>query len=228
MNLMRTALLFFALIFSFQADAQEKINQLDADGKRHGLWKKTFKENPSQTRYEGTFKHRKEVGLFTFYILGQEKPAATKLFTADSDTAHVKYFTQKGKVISEGKMLGDERIGEWKYYHLNSDKLMMTESYQNGKLQGEKVIYFENGTPTERSNYKDGELHGEQVIFSEKGVILKKFTYRNGELHGPSSSYNGKGELLVEGDYRNDQHYGIWKYYEDGNLKEEKNFSAED
>ncbi len=225
---MRSLFLLFAFLFIGQASAQEEINQLDANGKRHGLWRKTFEENPNQVRYEGRFEHGKETGLFTFYILGQDKPAATKFFSPDSDTAQVKFLTQKGSVISEGKMLGEKRVGEWKYYHLNSDKLMMTENYTDGMLEGEKVTYFENGTPTEKSNYKAGELHGEQLIFSEKGVLLKKFTYSNGELHGPARIYNGKGELLIEGNYRNDKHHGIWKYYENGNLKEQKDFSAKD
>ena len=225
---MRSVFLFLTLIFFFQSPAQEKINQFDSNGKRHGLWRKNFEDNPSQIRYEGTFKHGKEAGLFTFYILGQEKPAATKFYSPDSDTAQVKYFTQKGKVISEGRMLGEERVGEWKYYHLNSDKLMMTESYANGKLEGEKVIYFENGSPTERSFFRNGVLHGEQLIYSEKGVLLKKFTYENGLLHGPAEVYNGKGELLIKGNYKNDKQHGIWKYYENGNLKEQKNFSAKD
>lgn len=225
---MKTAFLLFSSLFFLNATAQDPVNQFDANGQRHGVWRKTFEEDPSQVRYEGSFEHGKEVGTFKFFLLGQENPAAIKTYTPDSDTADVQYLSQQGKVISEGKMLGEKRIGKWDYYHLNSDKLMMTEHYQDGVLQGEKVIYFENGSPTESTYYENGKLHGEQKIFSEKGVLLKLFTYRNGELHGPSRVYNGKGELLIEGDYRNDKHSGIWKYYENGTLKEEKNFSKKD
>src|SRR5690606_17019054 len=110
----------------------------------------------------------------------------TRFYTPGSDTAEVKFLSQKGKVISEGKMLGEQRIGLWKYYHQDSDKLLMTENYKNGVLEGEKLIFFENGTTTERSIYSNGELHGEQQIYSEKGVLLKRFNYNNGELHGPT------------------------------------------
>lgn len=225
---MKTAFLLFSLLFFITATAQDPINQFDSNGERHGVWRKTFEENPSQVRYEGTFEHGKETGTFKFYILGQENPAALKTYTPGSDTADVKYLSQNGKTISEGKMLGDNRIGKWTYYHLDSEVPMMTENYESGVLQGEKVIYFENGAPTEKSFYENGQLHGEQKIFSEKGVLLKLFTYRQGELHGPSKVYNGKAELLIEGEYKNDKHSGIWKYYENGNLKEQKNFSAKD
>jgi len=223
---MKTAFLLFSFLFFYNVAAQAPVNQFDSNGKRHGEWRKTFEEDPSQVRYVGTFEHGKEVGTFKFYQLGHKKPAAIKVYTPDSDTAQVQFLTQKGKVISEGKMLGENRLGKWTYYHLNSDKPMMTEHYQDGVLHGEKIIYFENGTPTEQSFYAEGKLHGEQKIFSEKGVLLKIFNYRHGELHGPSKGYNGKGELLLEGEYRNDKHVGIWNYYENGNLKEQKDFSA--
>ena len=108
---MRSLFLLFAFLFIGQASAQEEINQLDANGKRHGLWRKTFEENPNQVRYEGRFEHGKETGLFTFYILGQDKPAATKFFSPDSDTAQVKFLTQKRKCHQRRQDAGGEKSG---------------------------------------------------------------------------------------------------------------------
>ena len=47
--------------------SSQEINQLDSNGKRHGIWKKTF-EDTNILRYEGEFFHGKERGLFKFYI----------------------------------------------------------------------------------------------------------------------------------------------------------------
>ena len=44
----------------------QSLNGFDSDGKRHGKWKKNF-EGTQVVRYEGTFSHGKEVGLFKFY-----------------------------------------------------------------------------------------------------------------------------------------------------------------
>ena len=60
-----TALLL-AAFFTTAAQAQ-KINQFDANGKRHGVWKKYYDDNKNKIRYSGEFKNGKEVGTFNFY-----------------------------------------------------------------------------------------------------------------------------------------------------------------
>lgn len=221
---MRHLILLIFLLVCPPLQAQEAGNQYDENGKRHGPWKGYYEDDPSQLKYEGAFEQGKEIGLFKFYQPGLKKPVATRFFSPDSDIAEVQFLAQNGKVISEGKMRGAKRIGQWKYYHKNPDKLMMTENYENGVLNGEKTTYFENGNIAEKSFYKNGLLHGERILYSLNGVILEQMVYVDGALHGPAKFFNGKGELLSEGNYRNDQHHGIWKYYENGTLKEEKKF----
>ena len=62
-------------------------------GERHGVWKKNF-DNTDQPRYEGEFKHGKEIGRFKFYKLIDNKSvlSATKEFNANDDMANVKFF----------------------------------------------------------------------------------------------------------------------------------------
>ena len=214
-------ILFLCLTVSV---AQEAINQFDKSGKRHGLWRGYYDDDKTEPRYEGKFEHGKEVGLFKFYEEGLKQPVATKLFDPESATVAVKYLSQAGKTISEGSMKDRMRTGTWKYYHKNSDKLMMTENYSEDILDGEKITYYENGQIAEKANYEQGQLEGEKLLFSEKGVVLEHLQYVNGELHGPAKIYNGKGELMSEGNYKKDKHHGIWRYYENGKLKETKEY----
>lgn len=51
----------------------QNINQFDANGERHGIWKKNF-EDTNIIRYEGQFFHGKEIGLFKFYKHYKIKP----------------------------------------------------------------------------------------------------------------------------------------------------------
>ena len=223
---MKNTILFLLLIVSSIVYSQE-INQFDANGKRHGIWEKTF-EGSKAVRYEGQFNHGKEVGLFKFYKYIDQKSvlSATKKFNETNYLADVKFFTSKGKVISEGQMDGKKYIGIWNYYHKNSKQLLRTEQYdKNGLQQGELLVYFENGTIAERSNYKDGKLEGKSVWYNEKGIAVKEFIFENDELHGLSKYYSNEGELLIEGVYRSGKKHGIWKYYENGKLKEEKDFT---
>ena len=207
----------------------QDINQFDANGKRHGIWKKNF-DGTSQVRYQGEFAHGKEVGEFKFYKLIKKKSVLTavKQFNAKDNSAYVKFLSSRGKLISEGKMVGKLYVGEWKYYHNNSEKIMTLEHYDDkGLLQGEKLVYYKDGkVVAERASYVDGKLQGESKWYSVKGVVLKAFLYDNNELHGIAKYYNGKSELLAEGYYKRGKKAGLWKYYENGELINEKDFSA--
>jgi antitoxin component YwqK of YwqJK toxin-antitoxin module len=207
--------------------SSQTINQLDAEGNRHGIWKKYF-DGTSVLRYEGEFNHGKEIGVFKYYKNVDKKAslAATKKFNETNNKTYVTFFTSKGKVVSEGEMDGKLYIGEWKYYQKNSNKLLTLENYDNeGLLDGDRFVYYENGQMAEKQFYIHGKLEGSSIWYSEKNVVLKEFNYVNGELHGLSKFYNPKGELILEGNYKRGKKDGIWKTYEKGKLIEEKDFT---
>ncbi len=218
---------FLSIIFvlgTSKAILSQEINQLDAEGKRHGLWQKYY-DKTEQLRYEGTFEHGKEVGVFKFYRRsGKKQPTATKEFTAGSDRIKVTYFASSGKIISQGDMIGKKREGLWRYFHRDSDKIMSEEHYVNDLIQGEKKVYFLNGKLTELTNYVDGKRHGKSTIYSDRGDVMKEFVYDNNELHGRTVYYDAKGNITIEGTYKRDRKNGLWKYYENGALVEEKTF----
>lgn len=222
--------LYFKIIltlFSTTCIAQEAINQLDGNGKRHGYWSKNYHQT-NQKRYEGQFKHGKEVGLFKFYKLykGKSVLSATKLFQEGSDTIEVKFLSSKGNILSEGNMIGKRFIGKWIYYHKNSDAIMTTEFYNNeGNLDGEKIVYYINGTIAEQVQYMNGKKEGIAKVFSEKNVLLKEVTYKNDMLHGKATYYDASGNLVSQGNYSNDKKSGIWKLYKNGKLDKEEDFS---
>lgn len=223
---MKNAVILFFLFF-FNLLVSQSINQLDAEGKRQGIWKKYY-DDTTVLRYEGVFNHGKEMGLFKYYKNVDKKAslAATKQFNQADNKAYATFYTSNGKVISEGEMDGKIYIGVWKYYQKNSTQLLTLENYDNqGLLDGERIVYYENGQVAEQQFYSHGKLEGPSIWYSEKGVILKEFYYVNGELHGLSKFYNPKGELLIEGFYKQGKKHGIWKYYEYGELLEEKDFS---
>ncbi|MDO5974992.1 toxin-antitoxin system YwqK family antitoxin [Flavivirga jejuensis] len=205
----------------------QTINQFDANEKRHGIWRKNF-EGTKILRYEGTFSHGKEIGLFKFYknIRNKAVLTASREFNENNNIAEVKFYTSRGKLLSEGQMDGKTYVGTWKYYQKNSDKLLTIEHYNNdGKLVGERFVYYPNGEIAEKQNYIDGKLDGESFWYSENKVVLKAFIYENGELHGVSKYYSVTGDLIIEGPYKRGKKDGIWKYYENGKLIKEKDFT---
>lgn len=217
-------LFYFIAAIGFSQD----INQMDEKGERHGLWKKNF-DKTNEPKYEGTFDHGKEVGTFKFYKLldGKSKLSATREFLPDSNHINVKFYSSQGKLISEGMMHDKLFIGKWVYYLNKVKGILMTENYNDkGILEGEKLVYYENGKVAEKATYVNGEIDGISTWYTEKGTLLKEFTYKNGQLHGMAKYYDIDSKLLAEGNYRNDKKYGTWKYYENGEFKEEKDFTV--
>ncbi|RLJ62522.1 antitoxin component YwqK of YwqJK toxin-antitoxin module [Lacinutrix venerupis] len=221
----RILLLILALV-SFTLSAQN-INQMDADGNRHGVWKKNF-EGTKVLRYEGKFNHGKEVGTFKFYKNIENQPVltATRTFSETSDLADVKFFSSTKHLISEGKMRGKTFVGKWIYYH-NRSKVVMTEEFYDakGKLEGLKKTYYLSGQLAKQENYNSGIVDGESKWYSESGKLLKVFNYKNGELHGPAKIYDTKGNIEQEGVYQKDRRHGIWKFYKKGTLIKEQDFT---
>ena len=132
---------FFLFILSVSTViSQNDLNQFDEQGNRHGVWKKTF-EGSSQLRYEGAFDHGKEIGVFKYYCSDcEDEPMIVKTFKDTDDTAFVKYYTKKGKLVSEGEMKDKNRIGEWLYYHEKANAIMTKEEYVDGKLEDRKSV----------------------------------------------------------------------------------------
>lgn len=223
MKLSHFVFVFFLSSF-LSLNAQEGINELDAQGNRHGVWRKYY-PGTEQIRYEGTFEHGKEVGVFKFYCeeCGTQ-PTATRKFNTKDNSVWVQYFTLKGQLVSEGKLVDREREGEWISYHKNSSQPMQKEFYRNGKLHGKQTTFYPGGTITEEIHFDQGIKEGENLYYSPEGVIIKRLQYRKDLLQGTAIYYDAFGNIVVEGSYKDDKKHGLWKYYKDGKLEFEETY----
>ena len=207
-------LIIFLVSFSATVFSQEKVNQLDAQGKRTGIWKKYY--NNKRIRYEGTFEAGKEVGTFKFYSeVSSNYPVIIKEFSSNSNIAKVSFYTVKGILLSKGEMNGKNRVGMWLYFHDDGKTLMSEENYENGVLNGSSTTYYKSGKVTETKFYKEGKLHGNLKRFSSDGILLDDVFYEEGKLNGPAKYYNSKGKLILSGDYKDDLKVGEWVNFKD-------------
>lgn len=214
------ALLFFPL----SSFSQESINQVDAQGERHGVWQKKY-EGSEQVRYRGTFEHGKEVGTFNFYCQDcEQQPVLIKEFEADSDRSKLTYFSKKGIKTSTGYLNGRSKQGEWLYFHKDGTTVMTREFYKADILDGPKTTYYANGNKTEVVTFKNGKMEGPNLYYSPAEVLIKKLNYTNDELHGPAEYYGPTGDLIIQGQYKLGAKDGLWKYFKNGKLTREERF----
>ena len=216
---MKNVILLFLL--SFSVYAQDNINQFDANGNRHGLWKGTHKET-NRPRYEGVFNHGKETGVFKYFDDTKAGTViATRDFSKGDGSCYALFYDQKGNTVSEGKLLNKIPEGTWKYYHLESKTLMTIESYKKGKLDGTKKIFYKNSLLAEETNYTMGIKNGSSKTFAENGKPIDAHTYKNGLYQGLASYYDGNGNKMYEGNYANGKRVGLWKFFDQNKVIKE-------
>jgi len=220
-------LLLLISCFFFSFSSAQDVNQLDENGERHGKWEKKFPKTDIY-RYQGQFNHGKPYGTFKFYeaVSNKQVLIATRIFNTENDLADVTFFSAKGNVISKGKMRNKTYVGEWLYYHKDSKQIMTQEFYNNeGKLEGKKSVYYLSGQIAETMYYINGLLNGESISYSEKGKVLRIENYKDNLFHGVYKTFDIKGNPVEDGQYFNDERKGIWRFYQNGKLIEEKDLT---
>ena len=221
-NLQYMKNILFSILFLSATTIIAQNNQFDSNGKRHGLWKKSFKNG--RIRYQGKFNHGKEVGTFKFYSAkSSDHPIIIRTFNTNDNTAVTKFYTTDGKLESEGTMQGKKRIGKWIYYHKDGKTIMLEENYVDGKLHGSYKTFYPNKKPTIIANYKNGLLHGNFKRYAIKGYLYQDLNYKNGKLDGEATYFDRKtGKIIKTGKLVDDEKVGVWKYYVDGVMIEAK------
>lgn len=214
------AVLLALLITNISAWAQS--NKFDDKGKRHGKWGDVY-DTTKLPRYEGTFDHGKETGIFKFYQNDKNSTLiATRDFSAGNGTSYTIFYDENGKKLSEGKEVNRLREGEWKFYQSGKEVILSVEHYSKGKLTGVRKTYFPNGNIAEEAEYKDGMKNGMYKKYTEKGIVLEESVYKNDELNGMATYRNAEGEVVSKGKFANNVKTGIWKYFEKGKLVKEE------
>lgn len=212
------------LLFSTSLFSQE-INKTDANGKKDGLWKGVYEES-KRPRYEGTFNHGKEVGVFKFFDDTKDGVVlATREFSAKDNSCYTIFYNQKKNKVSEGKVINKLFDGEWKYYHEDSEKIMTSEFYVNGKLNGVRKVYYPTGTIAEEATYKNGIKEGNYKKYAENGIVLEESNYKNNEFDGDATFKNPDNVIVAKGKFVKGKKEGIWEFLKKGKMVKQ-NMSA--
>jgi antitoxin component YwqK of YwqJK toxin-antitoxin module len=212
-------------VMNAAAVAQTEFNQLDPKGSKNGPWKGFYPES-KRLRYDGTFEHGKEVGVFRYYDDTQAQSIiATREFNKIDNSAYTMFYNQANNLVSEGKVVNKLYEGVWKYYHENSKAIMTLENYANGKLEGVRSVFYPNGKLAETTNYVKGIKSGAYKKYTVEGIVLEESNYKIGQFDGKAIYRDPKGNIVAQGIYVNGKKKGIWQFYQNGKLVSEENMS---
>jgi hypothetical protein len=69
---------------------------------------------------------------------------------------------------------------------------------QDGKLEGEYLLYYRNGQLKEKETFLDGKLEGDYISYYKNGQIREKGTFRGDKREGPYTAFDREGRLLEQ------------------------------
>lgn len=105
--------------------------------------------------------------------------------------------------------------------------LKFTRRDSDGLKEGVFNKMTTKGAKLEEASYKNGKLDGQRVLFYPDGDTLIVETYQEDLFEGPYKSFYPNGQLKLACIYKNNNIEGKWlQYYESGQLKEEVLFEG--
>ena len=216
----------FLFLVNVSMFSQGAFNKLDDKGNKNGPWK-GFYTDTKNPKYEGTFEHGKEIGIFTFYDNTKSKRVvATREFNSKDNSAYTIFYDQLKNKVSEGLVANKLYEGQWKYYHKASKAIMTIENYSKGKLEGLRSVYYPNGKIAEEMLYKNNLKNGFYKRYTESGIIIEESNYKNDQFDGLAIFRDADdGTIVSKGKFVNGKKAGIWQFFQEGKLVKEENMS---
>ena len=99
-------------------------------------------------------------------------------------------------------------------------KIVYYVSKDDGAREGEYTQYYPDGEVMSTATYVNDTLDGERRIFYPDGTLQILETYDNGDFEGPYANYYEDGNPLSKGNYVNSMQEGEWEsYYPGGQLR---------
>lgn len=192
-------------------------NKVDAQGKKQGVWKKPYKSNAS-FQYVGQFKDDKPYGEFTYYYESGNIQSKMNFSNKGNVAYSVMYHESTGYIMAKGKYVNQQKDSLWVYYD-NKGQLKSQETYKSGKLNGQRVIYYEpvNGQyrVSRYEYYKDGILNGQFKEYYPNTKLKIEGVYRDGNFNGMVKYYYGNGRMERLERYKHAVKHGWWIFYDE-------------
>jgi len=108
---------------------------------------------------------------------------------------------EEGKLVSEKASRNQAPVGTWKYYWPDGKTVKIKEEYENGLLNGTRLVYYQNGEKQVDETYQFGMVTGLVKNYYEDGKLLSESYYRGNRQHSLYTSYYPNGKIKEQGDW---------------------------
>jgi len=107
------------------------------------------------------------------------------LIACNNDDKRKFISVKKGQTVMKGVAIRDSIFDDTVFYYNEDDKLLRKELFENGKVNGISINYYENGNPMIVEYYANGLKNGLSIYFDSLGLIKYKGFYYYDLAVGP-------------------------------------------
>ncbi|MEL6719235.1 MAG: toxin-antitoxin system YwqK family antitoxin [Bacteroidota bacterium] len=133
-----------------------------------------------------------------------------------------KSFDTNGRLIEEATYTDGKLNGERRLYY-ESGKVESIETYEKGTFNGRFLSFFEDGKVQLQGEYVNDNMEGEWTAYYENGQIKEIVQFEHNNENGPFIEYHEDGNLKAKGSYLNgDKEHGLLELYDESGTLERK------
>lgn len=195
---------------------KSQINFLDSNKLKQGFWE----ENDRQYNYSGNFVDGLKEGVWVKHQKNKLFQELQTYHKGKKNGIHIK-IDRRGYFILEENFKNDSLDGFSKHYSRGSIPKSII-SYKNGKIDGKKIIYYENKANKimEETYYKNGLKNGSSRWFDEDGRVMAKYNYNNNAFEGEQITYHPNNSVMTKQSFKNNLPIGTYyEYFDNGKIK---------
>ncbi len=162
------------------------------------------------------------------YLLNFIFLIATHIIYAQTDAFASEVTSRNGTVYYQNKPLSGTLYSDDEIEIPNECQCTLKASYKNGKLNGQKKEWYNNGKLKFSGLYKNGLPVNEHITYNKDGLVEKKQIFENG-LSIKEIIYYPNGKIKTEIPYKNYKKEGISKIYSNsGDLEQEVEYKNDE
>jgi len=103
----------------------------------------------------------------------------------------------------------------------NACQCTLKAYFTDGKLNGEKLEFYQTGKLKSKGSYKNGKPVGEHLKYNQEGQVLQKKTYREGE---PIETVYFKDNVILKKEIYHNGQLQVTQEFDDNKLKKQTNY----
>lgn len=122
---------------------------------------------------------------------------------------------EDGKLYEESTFLQGKLVGNRKIYFPNG-QLEIWEKYNDkGELNGQYMSWYDNGNLKAEQLYVNNVLQGVLKTYYPDGKLKEQVTMKDNEENGPFTEYYPNGKMSWKGTYlQGDNEFGLLEHYD--------------